>query len=50
MVEDDTTKMNVSWKSGSKVYRARELSSVSETDLRRKCLVEEMSFELGVKL
>jgi len=32
MVEDDTTKMNARWKSSSQVKRAREVTSMRETD------------------
>jgi len=32
MVVDDTTRMNVRWKTGSQVNRAREKTSVCETD------------------
>jgi len=36
MVEDDTTKINVRWKSGSLVKRAREVTSMRETDKEEK--------------
>ena len=40
MVVDDTTKMNVRWKSGSLVKRARDVTSKRETDLSRKRFVD----------
>jgi len=38
MVVDNTTRMNVRWKTGSEVKRAREKTSVCETDYKEEMI------------